>query len=138
MSELVINDVPATCIIQAAHHYYLPVSLVISILKAENGRVGEANPNKNGTYDYGPMQINSIWLKRIAPYGYTAYDLEFNPCANIEIGTWILAQAVADGKNFWSSVGNYHSHTDGENRRYGSRVSHYYYFLEQALSSPRF
>lgn len=133
---LVINDVPINCVVQASHQYYVPVPLILSILKAENGRAGMANPNKNGTVDYGPMQINSIWVKRVEPYGYTAYDLQYNACANVQVGTWILAQAIADGKDFWGGVADYHSHSYYENQRYGSRVSQYYYSLMHSLSTP--
>lgn len=136
MAGLMINDVPAACIIQAARQYYVPVSMVIAILKAENGRVGQANPNKNGTVDYGPMQINSIWVKKVERYGYTAHDLQYDPCANVQVGAWILAQQIANGRDLWTGVADYHSHTWYENHKYGSRVSQYYYQMQQALSSP--
>ncbi|OGT30771.1 MAG: conjugal transfer protein TrbN [Gammaproteobacteria bacterium RIFCSPHIGHO2_12_FULL_35_23] len=134
MVALIINDVPIECIMQAARQYYLPVALVISVLKAENGAVGEANVNKNGTIDYGPMQINSVWLKQIEPYGYTVQDLQYNPCVNVQVGAWILAQQVANGSSLWQGVGDYHSHSYYQNQLYSSRVSQYYYYLMKALS----
>lgn len=134
-SALLINGVPIECIKQAAAQYYVPATMIISVLKAEGGRVGMAKINTNGTVDYGPMQINSIWLNKIAPYGYSAHDLQYDSCVNVMIGTWILAQQIANGSNLWTGVGDYHSHTYYENEKYGSRVSNYYYWLQNALAS---
>ncbi len=67
MIPLAINDVPIQCIQQAAVQYQVPAALIISVLKTENGRNGMANKNKNGTYDYGSMQINDVWLKKLRP-----------------------------------------------------------------------
>ncbi|MDF2867743.1 MAG: trbN, partial [Gammaproteobacteria bacterium] len=92
MPALLINDVPIECINQAAISYYVPAALIISVLRTEGGRNGMAKSNKNGTFDYGPMQINTLWLDKIKSFGYTAHDLQFNPCKNVEVGTWILSQ----------------------------------------------
>lgn len=132
-SALLINGVPIECIQQASRQYYVPVTMIISVIKAEAGQVGMAKLNNNGTIDYGPMQINSIWLSKIAPYGYTAHDLQYDPCSNVMVGTWILAQEIADGKNLWQGVGDYHSHTYYENAKYGNRVNAYYNWLQHAL-----
>jgi len=67
--------------------------------------------NKNGTFDLGVMQINSRWVPTLAHYGYTKVDIQFNPCLNVKIGTWLIAKGLAEEKNFWSGIGNYHSHT---------------------------
>jgi hypothetical protein len=127
--EFFINDVPFHCINEAAMRYYVPTTLLISILITENGRRGAANLNKNGTYDYGPMQINSCWLPRIARFGYTREKLQFDPCANVEVGAWILSQALANGHDIWNGVGNYHSYTKHENAKYASHVQKRYKVL---------
>ena len=117
-----INDVPISCIHQAAVAYQVPAKLIISVLKTENGRVGMANKNKNGTYDYGPMQINSVWLVTINKYGYTAHDIQYNACDNVNVGTWILAQKIDGEDQVWRGVGDYHSGTLSINDRYVSKV----------------
>ncbi len=71
VSALVIHGVPIECINEAAVTYSVPASLIISVLSVEGGEVGMASPNSNGTFDYGPMQINTIWLDKIRPYGIT-------------------------------------------------------------------
>jgi soluble lytic murein transglycosylase-like protein len=119
---MLINDVPVDCINTAAIEYHVPALLVIAVLKIEGGRVGMANVNKNGTVDYGPMQINSSWLKDLVHYGYTAHDIQYDPCMNVNAGAWILAQEIANDGRIWKGVGNYHSHTYWRNISYQQKV----------------
>lgn len=135
-SALVINDVPVECINKAAVQYHIPAIIIISVLRMENGHVGDAIPNKNGTFDYGPMQINTIWLKEIKRYGYTKETIQYNACANVAVGTWILSRAIADDKTLWKGVGNYHSHTNDKNAKYRTKVQKIYTLLTNYLNDP--
>lgn len=137
MSALIINDVPIECINQAAVAYNVPATLIVSVLKTEGGRKGLASRNRDGTYDYGPMQINSRWLKEISYYGYTKHDIQYNPCKNVAVGAWILAQSVAEGKTVWHGVGNYHSHTPSLNEKYHGKVQHYHSWLNGVINKER-
>ena len=132
---MVINDVPIECINLAAVQYNVPAVIIISVLKTEGGRVGSASMNKNGTIDYGPMQINTIWLDKLKKYGYSVNDLQYDPCLNVAAGTWILAQAIAeDASSIWKGIGNYHSHSYTENLSYQYKVNVYTKLLEAVLS----
>lgn len=135
LTPLLINDVPIECINHAAITYYVPATLIISVLRTEGGRNGMAKPNKNGTYDYGPMQINTIWLDKIKPYGYTVHDLQFNPCKNVEVGAWILSQNIANAPEFSKGVGDYHSHTWELNRKYLTKVNKHYQLINSVINS---
>ena len=135
MSAIYIHGVPVDCINQAAVEYMVPAELIISVLMIEGGHIGDANPNQNGTYDYGPMQINSIWLDKIASYGYTQQMIQYNPCANVAVGTWILSQAISDSNDFWQGVGDYHSHSYYQNTIYRAKVEHFYNYLDHYLNS---
>ena len=135
MMPVLINDVPVDCINRAAVIYHVPATVILSVIKQENGRNGQAVPNKNGTYDYGVMQINSIWLKKLAAYGYTKDDLQFNACKNVEAGSWILAKNLASGKSAWSGVGDYHSHTIKFNQAYRSSVQKHYQQISFVVNS---
>lgn len=134
MSALLIGGVPIECINQAAVEYYVPATLIISVLTTEGGKVGSASPNINGTYDYGPMQINTVWLKKVEAYGYSREQIQWDPCINVQVGAWILSQAIADGGNFWDGVGNYHSHTFDKNATYQYKVKEYYMYLTHYLN----
>ena len=131
---MIINDVPMECINLAAMQYHVPAVIIVSVLKAEGGRIGNANGNKNGTVDYGPMQINSVWLDVLKKHGYSSYDLQYNPCLNVAAGTWILAQGIAEDRSIWKGIGNYHSHSYVENLTYQYKVNVFTRLLEVAIS----
>ncbi len=140
-SALLINGVPVECINQAAVTYYVPAKVIISVLQVEGGKVGMASPNRNGTFDYGPMQINSIWMPKIAPYGYTQQQVQYDPCINVIVGTWILstkiAESLADSSGgYWQGVAGYHSLTPELNAQYQAKVLSNFQQLARILSQP--
>ncbi|MEI8055094.1 MAG: lytic transglycosylase domain-containing protein [bacterium] len=131
--SLIIHDVPIECINQAAVTYGVPATMIISVLKTEGGKKGEASLNKNGTYDYGPMQINSVHLEKLAKYGITKTDLQYDPCINVAAGTWLLALSIADGKDIWRGTGDYHSHTEKHNQRYRQKVKSFHDWIVNVI-----
>ena len=134
ISALEIHGVPVECINQAAIAYHVPATLILSVLAVEGGAVGLASANKNGTVDYGPMLINSIWLSKIRLYGYTQHQLQYDPCVNVKVGAWILSQNIANAATTWRGVGSYHSHTAILNQQYQTKVSEVYQLLANYLS----
>lgn len=134
ISVLLIHGVPIECINKAAVAYYIPAKVIISVMEAEGGRPGLAHPNANGTYDFGPMQVNSIWVKKIARYGYTQQQLQYDPCANVMVGSWILSQQIANNDHYWEGIGDYNSHTPVLNYTYQKQVFNHYAALERTLS----
>ena len=118
------------CVQLAAERYGVPVALIRAILKVEGGKVGQAVRNTNGTKDLGPMQINTIWLPRLAEYGITREQLQHDRCINILAGTWILSRQLqaADKmqgpvqRRLWWGIGAYHSRTPEHNVKYVLRV----------------
>ena len=100
----------------------MPAKLIISVLEIERGKVGQIVKNNNGTYDIGPMQINSSWLTTLKQYGISQSDIQYNACKNIQVGTWILSKMIANGKDLSKGIGNYHSHTENLNKHYTEMV----------------
>ena len=137
MLPILFNDVPAQCVNYAAVTYHLPATLLLSIMKIENGRSGMAHKNPNGTFDYGPLQINSRWLPTLSQYGITQHDIQYNPCINVAVGAWILAQALTETRHFQQGVGNYNSHTKALNERYASQVLKWYQLFEKKKIQPQ-
>lgn len=135
---VMINDVPLDCINHAAIVYHVPATVILSVIKKENGRNGDANKNTNNTVDYGVMQINSIWLPKISAYGYTKEDIQYDACKNVLVGTWILSQSIAGCSNMWSGIGNYHSRTPVHNLNYRNGIYNNYIKLSIALGSGQF
>lgn len=88
------HGVPLSCIHSAAQRYGLRSSLLLAILRTEDGRIGTVSPDPNGTDDLGPAQINTCHLPFLEHYGYTFHILADNPCANIAASAWIYARCL--------------------------------------------
>ena len=59
----------------------------------EAGWIGAEVRNSNGSYDLGPLQINSWWIPRIAALVGRApvqvrHWLRFDPCFNAQAAGW--------------------------------------------------
>lgn len=121
------------CVATAAQHYHEPVWLLYGILATEGTRPGQVVRDANGSYDMGPMGINSLWLPTLARLGITRAEILNNGCENVAIGAWILArklrghqvpqQAFAHPRVFWRHVGDYNSATPHWNHLYRQRVA---------------
>jgi hypothetical protein len=107
------------CFVEAGNSYGISPQLLWSIAKTEsNFNPNAINRNTNGSYDYGIMQINSIWSKKL---GKTWGELS-DPCTNVKVGAWILAQCIQDYGNTWRAVGCYNSRTPSKGDKYAAKV----------------
>jgi soluble lytic murein transglycosylase-like protein len=122
------------CVTIAAKEYNVPPVALLVLLRAENGKLGTASKNKNGTYDLGPMQINSRWLKDLSPYGVTSWHLAYDLCTNIRAGAWRFKSELNRTKgDVWKALGNYHSRTPYYHNRYLGNIR---VILNNWYSSP--
>jgi soluble lytic murein transglycosylase-like protein len=133
---MIFHGVPLDCINHAANIFHIPAAIIVSVMKIENGWNGAAIQNKNGTVDLGIMQINTSWLPRLKKFGITKNDLQYDPCVNVHVGTWILSKGLARGEG-WQGVGNYHSATPIHNLRYRQKVKIAYQNMQHALNEER-
>lgn len=119
-----VSDVIPACVVQAASDYQLPLRGLLAVWITEGGRVGMRRPNTNGTYDYGPMQINTVWAKRLnRDFGITTEMLTNDFCMSIRAGAYILRYEInTAGGSFWAGVGHYHSRTPEFKYPYIERV----------------
>lgn len=115
--------VPA-CMIEAAAVYSLPPRVLIAVWLTEGGKPGTESRNKNGTKDYGPMQINTAWVRRLeADFGVTQQMLTHDFCWSVRASAYILRYEINQaGGSFWDGVGHYHSRTPFHKYRYIDRV----------------
>lgn len=125
------------CVVAAASAYRLSPGILLVILNVENGRVGRVSENTNHTVDIGPMQVNQIWLPKLAAHWRSTVEAAYlalrdEICANIEGGAWILRQALDEANgDFWEGVSLYHSHSERHKTDYLRLV------LRQALRLER-
>lgn len=85
------------CIAPIEQHFRLPAGIVSAIIKVESGGNPAAvnRANRNGTVDYGLMQVNSIHLPRLAAHGVDDQALLSQPCINVAVGADVLASGLA-------------------------------------------
>lgn len=103
--------------VEAGNYYNVAPWLLWAVGKVESGHNPYAvNRNKNGTYDIGLMQINSIHLKRLAKYGITRQKL-FDPRISVYAGAMILRECMDKYGNNWNAVSCYNGMSK-ENRLY--------------------
>lgn len=110
---------PIACSIMAAVKYELPVNIVLAVSAQEGGKPGQWVRNRNGTYDVGPMQFNTTYLRDLSRYGITPEDVEKGGCYSYDLAAWRIRGHVRnDSGDLWTRVANYHSRTPAINARY--------------------
>ena len=110
------------CLQQAAQFHRVAYPLLRAIAEQESGFSSTvSNTNKDGSVDYGLMQINSSWLPKLSTWGITKQSL-FDPCVNAHIGAWILASNFRRMGVNWTAVGAYNAATDSKRMKYAWAV----------------
>ncbi len=104
-----LSTAASACWEQAGRQYGVAPQLLYAIAQAESG----VNPraigrNAGGSYDLGLMQVNSSHLPKLRSFGITEPQL-FDPCTNIRVGAWILAQSFYRHGVSWEGVGAYNA-----------------------------
>jgi len=95
------------CFHKAGIYYNISPQLLKAISLVESNLNPYAiNYNKNGTYDYCHMQINSPWAKKIGIKNW--YHLS-NPCYCTFVGAWILKLCIIRYGYNWNAVSCYHT-----------------------------
>ena len=118
----------AACVLMASNTYQVPPAIMIGIMHVEGGRVGQAaGPNTNGTYDLGPMQVNTRWVPELAKLWKvnerTAHVwLRDDGCVNVHVAAWILRKKITQTGSYFRGIAYYHSATPGEGTRYAAKV----------------
>lgn len=122
------RPVTAQCVLEEAQRQQIEPIKLVSVLSHEAGRVGQFTPNSNGSYDIGPMQVNTVHLPDLAktyglPKSTVAQLLAYDGCFNVAVGSWLLRQATnAVNGDFWRGIGRYHSRTPERANSYILRV----------------
>jgi soluble lytic murein transglycosylase-like protein len=116
-------DELSSCFRRASIRYDISQRLLEAIAHVESsGNPMAVNQNSNGSEDIGLMQINSFWLPKLEEYGITRQDL-FDPCVNIEVGAWILADNIHRHGYSWEAVGAYNAASQDKRLKYARKVA---------------
>lgn len=109
------------CYEQAARVSGVSPLVLQSIARVESGERNVVRINKNGTRDYGVMQINSVHLPRLRKLGLRKADL-MRPCTNVLLAASMIAAHVRRYRDTWQAIGAYHSKTPSRRDAYALRV----------------
>jgi len=117
----------AACVFAASQTYAVPPAVILGVLHVEGGRVGQAVKNTNGTFDLGPMQINTIWMPELAREWNVPRDTALrwvrdDACVNVGVGTWILRKKMNETGSLMKGISYYHSATPHLGKAYRARV----------------
>jgi len=79
------------CFFDAGKRYGVDPYLLVAIASVESGLNPRAiNYNRNGSVDYGIMQINSHWIKKYK----ILQEWIWEPCYNIHFGAMVLKRCM--------------------------------------------
>lgn len=118
----------AACLMLAAQTYSVPPAVLVGIHQVEGGKVGQAvGPNDNGSYDLGPMQINTIWIPLLADKWGVEEDTAYrwvrdDPCTNMGVSAWILRTHMNETGSLSKAIAYYHSKTPQYGYPYKGKV----------------
>ena len=100
------------CFVAAGQRYNIHPWLLYAIADVESSvnpaAVNRGHVERTQSVDLGLMQINSRWLSRLDKYGIDAKRL-MQPCVNVHVGAWILADLFARHGATWEAVGAYNA-----------------------------
>jgi hypothetical protein len=110
----------AFCFEEAGRANNISYDLLESIARVESGLNSKAlHVNRNGTTDFGLMQINSAWID---PMRLNREDLIADPCYNVMAGASILRQCIDAHGYTWEAVGCYNARSKGKRVGYSWKI----------------
>lgn len=122
---LCISSARANCWNRAASMFNISPELLYAIAQQESSLDPSAvGHNRDGSYDLGLMQINSLHLPSLRELGINKQQLK-DPCLSIIVGASILADMMKRYGYTWEAVGAYNAGTAPE--RHAKRM----YYAEQ-------
>lgn len=108
------------CFEEAGKQYGISPLLLWAISREESGFNPSAiNYNRNGSFDYCHMQINSAWASEV---GKEAWASLGDPCHCTMIGAWILSACINDYGYTWKAIGCYNARNEDKRVGYSWRI----------------
>lgn len=117
-----LRPLTADCVLDAAHSSGMPAAALFAILATEGGKTEEALSNKNGTWDMGPFQVNTVHLNELAAMGISPDAVLRDGRVNAYAAAWLLRKEYRRTGNLWRAIGAYHSRTPHRRDAYIRRV----------------
>jgi soluble lytic murein transglycosylase-like protein len=127
LSRMVFAE--SVCFRKAAAKFHVDPLLLYAIAEVESGgRNQRVHINRDGSRDYGVMQVNEA---NLGPGEKTRITVD--PCFAVEKGASVLAEMVARFGYNWEAVGSYNAGLSPKRsavrRRYAAKVGRAYRIL---------
>jgi soluble lytic murein transglycosylase-like protein len=116
------TPVTAACVLEAARAFGMPAPVLLAIMRVEAGTVGMWAANGNGTWDMGPMQVNTCHAGRLAGLGLRPAAVAGDGCLNVMTAAWLLRGHYDRTGSMVEAIGLYHSARPDLAREYVRRV----------------
>lgn len=110
------------CIPYIADQYKIPEQIIQAVIQVESGGRNVISKNRDGSKDYGVMQINGWWLKILKHHEIQQKDL-MNVCTNIAVGSWILRYEYQHFKNWQDALASYNGGRSGYNKSFAKKYA---------------
>ena len=115
------------CVIEAAVRQGVPANVMLAIASVEGGANGQFVRNKNGSYDMGHFQLNTMHFDEQGIFkraGINQHDAAWRGCYNAELAAWMVRKHLGapGNQSYWVRVANYHSATPKFNLIYRSKL----------------
>lgn len=111
-TQAAVQPSAGMCFSTAGKMYQIDPLLLEAIARHESGLNPRARnlDNRNGTVDYGLMQVNSSHIPLLKQKGIIrSWQDLFDPCLNIQIGAWVLARHFQSCGVNWNCLGSYNA-----------------------------
>lgn len=123
------KELTVDCIKKAAEAYGIHPDILIAILIVEGGANGVVSKNRNGSYDLGAFQINTINLPSLnKDFGISKDEIKYDACLSASIAARHILQSLIGAKfdgtyeSYLSAIARYHSKSPVENKIYAQKL----------------
>ena len=125
--DLAYKPANLDCVLAAAARQNVPANVLLGLSSIEMGKNGQAVRNRNGSYDLGHFQINTIHFGKngiFTQMGIHPDDAKWRGCYNAELAAYLLRLNLNEenGQDFWTKAANYHSKSPAANRKYRQKL----------------
>lgn len=127
------------CFHDASVENDVPVNLLFAVAFTESSfKANSLNKNKNGSHDYGLMQINSIWAKDAKRHGFSWEKIKKDPCTNVLFGSYILKQNKKRLGSWSKAIGAYNAGFSNSPKAKKVRKRYYSKVMRNKLIAQRY
>lgn len=140
-NQVIKSPITSQCMERFSKYFRIPEVVLRTFIKTESGYPGHIRSNTDGSYDVGPMQINSIhWPELYEKFDISPVDIRFNGCMNLMVGARFLrskidesgTENITDWNSLFTKLANYHSKTEKYNSKYKEKwVENFNMILEE-------